>query len=107
MVWQRMGDPMGGQRSEGLRDFADLRKLADWFAADAGGVVAPTRLVHALGATAVPLLGRELRACSPRRREAARSALATLAAAAPLRARVIDELRVVAASASLDEAKVC
>ncbi len=101
------GNVMGDRGSEGLRDFADLRRLADWFAADAAGVIAPTRLVHALGATAVPLLGRELRADSARRREAARTALATLATSTTLRARVIDELRVVVANTALDEAKVC
>lgn len=60
--------------------FGDLRKLADWFAA------APTtswarieRLTRRLGGIAVPLLGRELRSDDPRRREAARDALASLA----------------------------
>jgi tetratricopeptide (TPR) repeat protein len=102
--------------------FADLRRLAEWFET-ASGMPSPRieRLTRRLGALAVPLLGRELRGMDPRRRDAARDALAGLArgasarasdrdadanADARLRARVIDELRGVAARAA-DDAKVC
>jgi hypothetical protein len=53
----------------------------------------------------VPLLGRELASSHPRRRDAARGALQSLAGAA--RDRVIDELQHVAATAKDDDAKVC
>jgi tetratricopeptide (TPR) repeat protein len=94
--------------------FADLRRLAEWFET-APGSSAPRieRLTRRLGALAVPLLGRELRGDDPRRRDAARDALASLAHAGGgaergtrVRARVIDELRGVAARAD-DDAKVC
>jgi tetratricopeptide (TPR) repeat protein len=95
--------------------FADLRRLAEWFET-APGAPGPRieRLTRRLGSLAVPLLGRELRGADPRRRDAARDALACLARAgggaegapAPVRARVIDELRGVAACA-IDDAKVC
>jgi tetratricopeptide (TPR) repeat protein len=94
--------------------FADLRRLAEWFET-APDSPSPRieRLTRRLGALAVPLLGRELRGTDPRRRDAARDALASLARAsgsaergARVRARVIDELRGVAARAA-DDAKVC
>ncbi|HSR97729.1 MAG TPA: tetratricopeptide repeat protein, partial [Kofleriaceae bacterium] len=65
------------------------------------------RLVSRLGATAVPLLGRELRSCEPVRREAARDALAAIAAQGPPgRARVTAELHAITEGAVADEAKV-
>ena len=86
--------------------FVDLRRLAAWFEASAGR---PSwhveRLVQRIGAACVPLLGRELVAVDPRRREAARALLAALADA-EARGRVIDELRRIAASDALDDAKV-
>ncbi|HWO22789.1 MAG TPA: tetratricopeptide repeat protein [Kofleriaceae bacterium] len=91
--------------------FADLRRLAEWFET-APGTPSPRieRLTRRLGALAVPLLGRELRGADPRRRDAARDALASLARGADrdarVRARVIDELRSVAARAD-DDAKIC
>src|SRR4051794_39662263 len=108
--------------------FADLRRLAEWFETAPG---APwtriERLTRRLGSLAIPLLGRELRGPDARRRDAAREALACLARTGdPLerasgepagegtrskidrvRARVIDELRGVAARAAIDDAKVC
>lgn len=94
--------------------FADLRKLAEWFETAPGASAARIeRLSRRLGTLAVPLLGRELRGADPARRDAARDALALLArsgevsAAARLRARVIAELRGVAALAAIDDAKVC
>jgi len=86
--------------------FVDLRRLADWF------VTSPTRpslhverIVARLGATAVPLLGRELANADPRRRDAARAALARLADSAA-RARVIAELRAITDGAADDAGKV-
>jgi hypothetical protein len=86
--------------------FGDLRKLADWF------TTSPTRLTNQverltrrLGVTAVPLLGRELRHADPRRRDAAREALAWLATTSA-RARVIAELHAVTTGTATDEAKV-
>ena len=101
--------------------FADLRKLAEWFETAPGAPGRRTeridrihRLARRLGSLAVPLLGRELRGADPRRREAARDALAWLAGAGDetqrgtgVRARVIDELRGIAARAAIDDAKVC
>lgn len=93
--------------------FADLQRLALWLAADASGIrtkpVSPLRverLVHRLGATCVPLLGRELCHGDPRRRDSARAALAHLATT-DARPRVIGELRRIAASAAADDGKVC
>ncbi|HEY0988175.1 MAG TPA: hypothetical protein VGD80_14020, partial [Kofleriaceae bacterium] len=96
--------------SEGL--FRDLRKLADWFSTGADRATSLDRqrfatLVKRLGATAVPLLGRELRSGDTRRREAARSALSAIAAHGDVaRARVTAELHEIAASAVGDDAKV-
>jgi tetratricopeptide (TPR) repeat protein len=100
--------------SEGL--FRDLRKLADWFSTGANRPSSLDRehhlhrlvaLVKRLGATAVPLLGRELRSGDPRRREAARDALAAIAAHGGVaRARVTAELHAITAGAFADEAKV-
>ena len=80
--------------------FADLRRLADWFATSPQRTsVQIDRIVARLGATAVPLLGRELRVRDARRRDAARAQLAQLAqvttttTATGARARVVDELR--------------
>lgn len=91
--------------------FRDLRKLADWFSsstdrsAQHGRVL--DRLARRLGATAVPLLGRELQSGDPRRREAARDALEAIAAdSAAGRVRVTAELHAITAGASADEAKV-
>jgi hypothetical protein len=91
--------------------FRDLRRLADWFASrphrGAGSALLVERIVKRLGATAVPLLGRELRSADTRRREAARDALATLAAqGVPARARVTAELHAITEGAAPDEAKV-
>jgi tetratricopeptide (TPR) repeat protein len=98
--------------------FADLRRLAEWFETAPGASSARIeRITRRLGSLAIPLLGRELRGADSRRRDAARDALAFLAragAAEPVdrqikgvRARVIDELRGVAARAAIDDAKVC
>lgn len=99
--------------------FGDLRRLAEWFAtpvsgsrtatrspASNGPPIAIERLVHRLGVTCVPLLGRELCHADPRRRENARAALAHLATTAA-RSRVIAELKRIAASEAGDEGKVC
>ncbi|HEU0037224.1 MAG TPA: hypothetical protein VFQ53_41725 [Kofleriaceae bacterium] len=64
------------------------------------------RITRRLGATAVPLLGRELRGGHSGCREVARDALAVLATTTA-RARVIHELRNVTLDESADEAKVC
>src|SRR5690348_11089452 len=96
--------------------FVDLRRLADWFASLSSPHPAGPRPISAklnerivlrLGATCVPLLGRELAAADPQRREAARGALAQLARQDPARPRVIAELRRIAASGACDDAKVC
>jgi tetratricopeptide (TPR) repeat protein len=93
--------------------FVDLRRLSDWFASLAQRSHTPTmpieRIVQRLGATCVPMLGREL--CSPgkhgaRRRDAARAALASLAETAT-KPRVIAELRTIASSTASDDGKVC
>jgi len=95
--------------------FGDLQRLAQWFEGPSGirtvarGGVSPLRierLVHRLGGTCVPLLGRELCHADPRRRDCARAALAHLATTAA-RPRVIGELRRIAASAAADDGKVC
>ena len=90
----------------GESTFVDLRRLAAWFGAPPAR---PSwhleRLVQRLGAACVPLLGRELVARDPRRREAARALFAALADG-DARARVIDELRRIAASDAVDDAKV-
>lgn len=87
--------------------FGDLRKLADWFSTSPQRTsVQVERIARRLGATAVPLLGRELRHADPRRRDAARDALALLATT-PARARVISELRTVTHETGTDEPKVC
>jgi hypothetical protein len=91
--------------------FRDLRKLADWFSAGPDRRRADSahiaRLVNRLGATAVPLLGRELRSTDPRRREAARDALGALAAHGGVcRARVTAELHAITGGPVADEAKV-
>jgi len=63
--------------------------------------------VTRLGATAIPLLGRELRSQDPRRREAARDALGSLAARdAAARARVTAELHAITTGLVADEAKL-
>jgi hypothetical protein len=89
--------------------FIDLRRLADWFS------TSPTRpslhverIVARLGATAIPLLGREIASTSATRRDAARAALGRLASDGELRGRVIAELRAIVDRASGDDAaKVC
>ena len=95
--------------------FGDLQRLAQWFEGPSGirtaakGAVSPLRierLVHRLGGTCVPLLGRELCHADPRRRDCARAALAHLATT-DARPRVIGELRRIAASAAADDGKVC
>jgi len=89
--------------------FADLRKLSDWFTSSPlRSSLHVERLVQRLGATAIPLLGRELRSADRRRREASRSALAELASDESLRPRVITELRAITTSeVGGDETKVC
>jgi tetratricopeptide (TPR) repeat protein len=91
--------------------FIDLRRLADWFS------TSPTRpslhverIVSRLGATAIPLLGREITSANPHRRDAARAALGRLASNGDLRVRVLAELRAIVDDASAccdDAAKVC
>ncbi len=88
--------------------FADLRRLADWFSTSPQRAsLHVERMVQRLGATAVPLLGRELGGDDPRRRDAARTALASLASDVLSRSRVIGELRALTHGPSCDEAKVC
>ncbi|HET7502915.1 MAG TPA: tetratricopeptide repeat protein [Kofleriaceae bacterium] len=88
--------------------FRDLRKLADWLSTSPERPSpAIDRIVKRLGATAVPLLGRQLRSMDPRQREAARDVLATIAVqGAAARARVTAELRALIATDVPDEAKV-
>ncbi|MBV8756354.1 MAG: hypothetical protein JO257_03700 [Deltaproteobacteria bacterium] len=92
--------------------FGDLQRLAQWFAMPSGlrtkgaSPLRVERLVHRLGATCVPLLGRELCHGDPRRRDSARAALAHLAST-DARTRVIAELRRIAGSAAADDGKVC
>lgn len=91
--------------------FRDLRRLADWFSAgprpSSGCEVKIDRLVQRLGTTAIPLLCRELCGAEPRRREAARGALAAIAAQdAIARARVTAELHAITSGRAPDDAKV-
>ena len=66
------------------------------------------RLVQRLGATAIPLLGRELRSTDARRREASRSCARGSRGDDAIRARVIAELRAITDSdVGGDEIKVC
>lgn len=88
--------------------FGDLRKLADWF------LTSPQccslhieRLTMRLGATCIPLLGRELYSADPRRRDAARECLVLVASHAKARERVLEELRRILDTALVDELKVC
>ena len=87
--------------------FADLRRLADWFSRPATDASASqiARVVCRLGTVAIPFLGRELVGVEPRRRDAARDALAALATT-PARDRVIALLAAVTRDAS-DDVKVC
>jgi hypothetical protein len=90
--------------------FVDLRRLADWFSslpAAPPRALSIERVVVRLGATCVPLLGRELASLEPRRREAARVALGQLAMKPAVRERVLAELRTIAASDACDDGKVC
>jgi tetratricopeptide (TPR) repeat protein len=90
--------------------FVDLRRLADWFATLSSRTqpaLAVERIVLRLGATCVPLLGRELCARDRRRRDAARLALAQLAIREDTRARVVAELQRIAASDATDDGKLC
>lgn len=76
--------------------FGDLRKLADWFSTSPQrSSLHIERIVRRLGATCVPLLGRELSSRDLRRREAARDCLAMVATADGTRERVIEELRAI------------
>ncbi|HEX3476814.1 MAG TPA: tetratricopeptide repeat protein [Kofleriaceae bacterium] len=89
--------------------FHDLRRLADWFS---GGPPRSSgceieRLVQRLGTTAIPLLCRELCGAEPSRRDAARDALAAVAAdGETARARVTAELHAITGGRAPDEAKV-
>jgi hypothetical protein len=91
--------------------FVDLRRLADWFVSleTSQSAVSIERIVRRLGVTAIPMLGRELTSLEPRRREAARVALAQVAVDPQLgvRPRVIAELRHIASSDVHDDGKVC
>jgi tetratricopeptide (TPR) repeat protein len=89
--------------------FRDLRRLADWFSGGPAGSSGCEidRLVLRLGTTAIPLLCRELCGAAPRRRDAARDALAAVAAhGAIARARVTAELHAIAGGRAPDDAKV-
>lgn len=107
-----MGEPVGLSSA-----FIDLRRLADWFASLGADSSLPVgsraglvdRVTRRLGARCIPLLGRELESPVPARREAARTALATLArsdSSDGVRARVLAELRRIARGAGCDEGKV-
>jgi hypothetical protein len=101
---------MGAAEGHGAGEtFRDLRRLADWFSTSPQRAsVHIERVVERLGATAIPLLGRELRHVDVRRREAARTALARLANDVLYRTRVVGELRAVTDDVAIgDEAKVC
>jgi hypothetical protein len=94
--------------------FGDLRKLSDWFSTSPQrSSLHIERIVRRLGATAVPLLGRELISSDLRRREAARDCLLLVAGDAsdtsPVRERVLVELRAILEDerAKADEVKVC
>jgi len=89
--------------------FRDLRRLADWFATGSHEPPGPgvERLVQRLGATAIPLLGRELRGGDTLRRDAARDALEALAAHDDdARARVTAALHAITEGDAPDDAKV-
>lgn len=89
--------------------FRDLRKLADWFSAGSRASLGPgiERTIERLGATAIPLLCRELCGADPRRRDAARDALETVAAqGAFARARVTAALHAITDGGAPDDAKV-
>lgn len=101
---------MYGKRMGHENAFVDLRRLADWFSSCSSlpqRTVSIERMVVRLGATCVPLLGREVCSPDPKRREAARIALAQLATRSETRARVLAELRRIASSNASDEGKVC
>jgi hypothetical protein len=87
--------------------FADLRRLADWFSRRStdASTIQIARIVGRLGTTALPFLGRELTGPDPRRRDAARDALATLATTAA-RDRVIALLSSIAQTCEHDDIKV-
>ncbi|MGE0870820.1 MAG: tetratricopeptide repeat protein [Kofleriaceae bacterium] len=89
--------------------FASLRRLADWFATSTHrGAGHLRQLIGRTGPSAIPLLTRELQHGDQRRREAARTGLAMIAARSPaVRDRVIRGLREVTDQATTDEAKVC
>jgi tetratricopeptide (TPR) repeat protein len=88
--------------------FRDLRRLADWFSGGphpSGSEI--ERLVQRLGTLAIALLCRELCGAEPRRREAARDALAAVAADGDsARARVTAELQAITGGRAPDDAKV-
>lgn len=98
--------------------FVDLRRLADWFASlrlPVAAAAAPPRpspalierVVRRLGTRCVPLLLRELVSSNAAHREAARDGLAVLASDLESRARVLTELRKIAADTNVcDEGKV-
>jgi len=88
--------------------FVDLRRIADWFSSLRAPRSTPAlsieRVVRRLGATCVPLLGRELTSVDAKRREAARTALAHVAQ--DCKPRVVAELRRIAGSEVPDDIKV-
>ena len=87
--------------------FRDLRRLADWFSSPLRAAHHIERLVQRLGATAVPFLGRQLRAGDPGRRDAARDALEAIAGhGSAARARVTAELHAITTGDVGDDAKV-
>ncbi len=88
--------------------FVDLRRLAEWFATQPSRPsLQIEKLIERVGATGVPLLGRELRATQPERRDAARTALAHLARTRlEVRPRVIAELRSITDGEAPDAGKV-
>jgi tetratricopeptide (TPR) repeat protein len=88
--------------------FRDLRRLADWFSTSPLRAAHHIeRLIQRLGVTAVPLLGRQLRADEPGRRDAARDALEAIARhGAAARARVTAELHAITTGDVGDDAKV-
>jgi hypothetical protein len=101
---------MYGHQMASETTFVDLRRLADWFSSlpsQPHRTLSIERIVVRLGVTSVPLLGREVCSANPRRREAARVALAQLATNPATRSRVLAELRRIAGSEASDEGKVC